>query len=231
MQEWWIDEVDFAGAEHLDERYVAGYDGKAQFDPAEDLAALARHGIGPGSRIVDLGAGTGTFATAAAAAGAHVVAVDVSAPMVDALSRRTIETEAPGTVEVVQAGFLTYDHPEPLADAVFSRNALHQVPDLWKAVAIQRIAGMVRSGGIFRLRDLCFDLEPASLDEVVADWMASAATDASRGYTAEELATHVREEFSTYTWLLEPMLRRAGFEILDREHRRSVYAAYTCRRS
>lgn len=35
---------------------------------------------------------------------------------------------------------------------------------------------------------------------------------------------------STFTWLLEPMLRHAGFEILDRQVRGLVYAGYTCRR-
>lgn len=36
------------------------------------------------------------------------------------------------------------------------------------------------------------------------------------GWTAPELAEHVHEEDSTFTWLLEPMLERAGFEIRDR---------------
>jgi hypothetical protein len=35
-------------------------------------------------------------------------------------------------------------------------------------------------------------------------------------WTREQLADHVREEHSTFTWLLEPMLERAGFEIRDR---------------
>jgi hypothetical protein len=47
-------------------------------------------------------------------------------------------------------------------------------------------------------------------------------------YTAEELATHVRTEFSTYSWLLKAMLQRVGFTILDFEYRRSAYGTYTC---
>jgi hypothetical protein len=31
-------------------------------------------------------------------------------------------------------------------------------------------------------------------------------------------------------WLLEPMLRRTGFEILDASYSGRVYATYTCRR-
>ncbi len=47
---------------------------------------------------------------------------------------------------------------------------------------------------------------------------------------SEELAEHLRSEFSTFTWLLEPMLERTGFEIVEREVRASIYATYTCRR-
>ena len=55
-------------------------------------------------------------------------------------------------------------------------------------------------------------------------------SDPALGWTASELAEHVRIEFSTYSWLLEAMLDRTGFEILDRDYRRHVYGAYTCRR-
>jgi hypothetical protein len=50
------------------------------------------------------------------------------------------------------------------------------------------------------------------------------------GFTAQELATHVRTEFSTYSWLFEAMIERVGFTILDRHHRRSAYGTYTCER-
>jgi hypothetical protein len=50
------------------------------------------------------------------------------------------------------------------------------------------------------------------------------------GFTADELATHVRTEFSTYSWLFEAMIERVGFTILDRHYRRSAYGTYTCER-
>ena len=72
---------------------------------------------------------------------------------------------------------------------------------------------------------------PAEADDRIAAWLAGAVDDPARGWTrGDELAEHVRTEFSTYRWLFEPMLERVGFEILDREHRRGAYGAYTCRR-
>ena len=52
--------------------------------------------------------------------------------------------------------------------------------------------------------------------------------DPVRGWTRSELETHLREEYSTYTWLLEPLLERAGFLIQDADTTARAYAAYTC---
>jgi hypothetical protein len=39
----------------------------------------------------------------------------------------------------------------------------------------------------------------------------------------------VRDESSTFTWLLEPMLARAGFEIAATDYGRAgAYAGYIC---
>lgn len=133
-------------------------------------------------------------------------------------------------VTTIEAGFLSYEHAGEPADFAFSRNALHQLPDLWKVVALRQVAALLRPGGVFRLRDLVIDGPPEQLETTIEAWMARAVEEPARGYTAAELAEHLRSEFSTFTWLLEPMLEQTGFEILEREVRASVYAAYTCRR-
>ena len=48
--------------------------------------------------------------------------------------------------------------------------------------------------------------------------------------TADDLAEHLRTEYSTFTWLLEPMLERVGFEILDRTDPPTLFPCYTLRR-
>ena len=225
---WWIDEVERAGAEHLDPDYVSQYDQMAGYDPAEDVAALCKRGLGEGSTLIDFGAGTGTFSIAAAKAGARVVAVDCSRPMVRAMEAR-LEGAPEEAVEIVQAGFLTYAHRGEAADFAFSRNALHHVPDFWKGIALDRVRSCLREGAILLLKDLVFDFEPSESEECITEWMSSAVSDSRLGYTADELAEHVRSEFSTYSWLLEPLLEKAGFQILTREYRRRTYARYTCR--
>jgi len=218
---WWLDEVGHAGPEHLDADYVAAYDKKSPTDWSEDVAALLALGVGSTSTVVDLGAGKGAFARAISPHVARVVAVDVSEPMVAAMRARGIEA--------VRAGFLDYEHEGDAPDAVFTRNALHHLPDLWKAIALQRVARLLRPGGVLLLRDLIYSFEPREAESAIASWLAAAPDDPTRGWTAAELAEHVREEHSTFSWLLEPMLGRVGLEIRDRWLSPSrTYGAYTC---
>ncbi|RBM05108.1 class I SAM-dependent methyltransferase [Streptomyces sp. PT12] len=228
MPTWMPDELAHAGPEHLDPDFVAGFDRKQGFpDPADDIAELTARGLGPHSTVVDLGAGTGRFALAAAEAFARVVAVDVSPAMVEVIRGRAARAGA-SRVEAVRAGFLTYAHVGPPPDAVFTRHALHQLPDFWKTVALERIAGLLRPGGVLRLRDLVYDFPPSRAAEVFRRWMDGASEDPAAGYTAEDYAEHIRTEHSTYRWLLEPMLERAGFDIVRVDYAAEVFGAYTC---
>ncbi len=225
---WYPDELANAGPEHLDDTYVAGYDRKAGPEWTDDLALLRALGLDGDQTLVDLGAGTGMLATAAAPLCRRVVAVDVS-PAMFAVLRDRAEQLGLRNLECVRQGLLSYEHQGEPADFVYTRNTLHHLPDFWKVVALQRIAAMLKPGGILRLRDLIFSFEPAETDRVIKAWLAGAAERATDGWTRAELEVHLREEFSTFSWLLEPMLERSGFEIQRAEYDPShIYAAYVC---
>ncbi len=230
MKAWYPDEQGFAGSEHLDARYVTAYDRKAKYDPSEDITILREVGLTKTSTVLDLGAGTGVFAIAVAEHCDHVIAVDVSAPMIQML-RQQVEASGRDNVTVIQAGFLSYEHQGGPVDFVFTRNALHQLPDFWKVIALQRMASCLRSGGILRLRDLIFDFDPSEADRAIEAWMAGAVSDPNDGFTADELAEHTRTEFSSYSWLVDKMLSKVGFEILQRNFVRAAYGDYTCRKA
>ncbi len=225
---WIFDELGHAGAEHLDPAYIAAYDRKAATDPADDVELLCSLGLGATSTLVDLGAGTGTFALAAAPFCKRIIAVDVSLAMLAAMQTKA-ERLGIGNIEYVQAGFLSYQHTGDPADFVYSRNALHHLPDFWKALALQRITVILRPGGILRLRDLVFSFEPSQADAAIAAWLANAASSPEDGWTRDELRTHLSQEYSTFSWLVESMLTHVGFEIRQAEYSASaIYAAYDC---
>ena len=229
---WWLDEARHAGRENLDELHVQRYDAKMDADASAELRMLEEMGlVGPASTVVDLGAGTGQFALAAAGACQRVVAVDVSPVMLARLAEKA-ERAAVGNVELAPAGFLSYEHTGAPPDLVYSRFALHHLPDFWKAVALRRVAAMLRPGGAFRLWDVVYGFDPGEAEARIEAWIADIVTsDIEDGWTRAELAEHVRDEHSTYTWLLEPMLERAGFDISDAELDDSgMLARYLCRR-
>ncbi len=225
---WIIDEAAHAGREHLDPRYVEAYDSKARFDATAALEILVDTGLGPKSVLLDFGAGTGEMSLAAAGVARRVIAVDVSEAMLAALERKAA-LRGVGNVEVVRAGFLSYEHGADQADFVYTRNALHHLPDFWKAVALKRLSTFLRPRGVLRLQDLVFSFELGDVDAAVGAWLDTAADRPEAGWTRHELEVHLREEHSTFTWILEPMLTRAGFEIADASYSDSrTYAAYTC---
>ncbi len=221
--EWWLDEVAHAGPEHLDAEFVGAFDRKSPTDWSATVASLPELGLGPTSTVIDIGAGTGAFALAVRPHVGRLVAVDASPAMVAQMRARGIEA--------VQGGFLSYEHDDGPVDLVHSRNALHHLPDFWKAVALERAAKMLKRGGLLVLSDIVYSFDPAEAETVVERWLESAAKDSALGWTATELARHVRSEHSTFSWLLEPMLNRVGFEISTRSYsQRHVYASYVCRR-
>jgi ubiquinone/menaquinone biosynthesis C-methylase UbiE len=224
-----LDELAHAGDEHLDDDYVAAYEHKAGFEPGEEIEVLQRHGLNPDSIVVDLGCGTGVFAIAVAPLCRQVIAVDVSPAMIGLLRDRVANAGVTNVV-VQQAGFMSYAHEGPPADIVYTRHALHQVPDFWKAIALSRIADVLRPGGVLRVRDLIYDFAPDEAGAVFDTWFANASKVPGYGWSAEELAEHVRLEHSTFTWLLEPMFDHTGFDIVEHDLQVPTYGAYLCRR-
>ena len=103
-------------------------------------------------------------------------------------------------------------------------------PDFWKAVALQRIHRVLRKGGIFRLWDVVYGFEPPEVEERLEGWCQAWESAPAGGWTRRDVEGHIRHEHSTFTWLLEPMLERAGFEIEDASYSSDkIFARYVAR--
>lgn len=228
---WLLNEVATAGRENLDAGHVARYDAKEDAGAAEEIALLKQLGLTRESLVIDIGTGTGQFAIAAAATGANVVAVDVSPLMLDVL-RAKISAAQLSNLEVAQAGFVSYEHDGAPADFVYSRYALHHLPDFWKTVALARAHHILRPGGVLRLWDVVYNFPPAAAEERMEAWCATGGTEVEGQWSRAELEEHVRDENSTFSWLLEPMIERSGFEIEDAVYSEDdIFAKYILRAS
>lgn len=229
---WLLDEVATAGRENLDHGHVARYDAKEDADAAGEVELCRDLGLSLGAVVVDAGAGTGQFSLAAAPFCARVVAVDVSPVMVERL-HANVESKRLSNVEIVEAGFLSYRHQGQPADLVYSRYALHHLPDFWKAVALARLRQLLRPQGVLRLWDVVYHFEPADAGSRLEAWCSTADTeDRQTSWDRAELEEHVRDEHSTFTWLLEPMMERVGFSIEAADYSDDgIFAKYILRRS
>jgi putative AdoMet-dependent methyltransferase len=223
---WHYDEMRKVGIDFENPGQVTEYDSKQGSDRAAERKLIKRLGITVGKLVVDLGCGTGAFAREAARAGARVRAVDVSESML-AFVRSASTREGLSGIDCEHAGFLTFAAEPDSLDCIVSRFALHHLPDFWKQVALIRIARALRPDGRFYLRDVVFSFDPPSYEVAINAWVRRMPE--LSGFSQSEFETHVREEYSTFSWVLEGFIERAGLEILEREYPAPEYADYLCR--
>jgi len=226
---WFPDELLHAGRENLDAGHVARYDAKMDAKARAEVALLRDLGLTKESVVVEFGAGTGQFTIEVAPACAEVIAVDVSPLMLDQLAGKAKAAKL-GNISVARAGFLTYKHAGRPADFIYSRFALHHLPDFWKAMAFARMRRMIRPGGVLRLWDVVYNFSPSKAEEEIEAWCATGGDEVEGEWSRAELEEHVRDEHSTFTWILEPMMQHTGFEIIDAEHSDDgIFAEYLLR--
>jgi len=199
-----------------------------------EVDLLRTLGLGSNSTLVEFGVGTGQLAIAAAPHCAHVMAVDVSPAMLSLL-RTKLDDAGLGNVTIVESGFLSFPFQPSSVDFIYSRFALHHLPDFWKSLALQRIYEMLTPGGVFRLWDVIYNFDPHEAADRLEDWCAtgqdvSPFTPIEDDWGRWEIAEHVRDEHSTYSWLLEAMFDRIGFSIEHAEKPDATTAQYVLRK-
>jgi len=217
--EWLFDEAAHVGVDYADRGVVAGYD--AQHEGFRDYEGeaekiVAALGLSEESTVLDMGCGTGGLSVGLARRCRHVYAVDVSQAMLDVLAGK-LEALGLSNVTARPAGFLTYEHVGEAPDAVVANITLHHLPDFWKQIALCRLRDLLKPGGKMYLADVVFGFEPRVYQEAIGAWL-DGMRELAGPRMADESVVHVRDEFSTWEWVMAGMLERAGFcieECLD----------------
>jgi len=226
---WFYDEMKHSGVDYSDPAQVAIYDGRHQKfrDYKKDAEAILRAiKIEPEHTVIDMGVGTGAFSLNAAPYCKTIYAADVS-PVMLAYTRQKAEQAGLTNLVFCQGGFLTYEHPGPGVDAIVSVAVLHHLPDFWKFIGLQRMAQMLKAGGRFYLFDVVFPSDMKDYESQFGEWIRSMTKLVGAGFAAE-MEAHLRDEYSTYDWVLEGYLTRAGFRIDEANHTGGYNAAYLC---
>lgn len=224
--DWWYDDRRQVGLDFEDADEVATYDARQGGSAEADRALLQRLGLSPDMTLADIGCGTGILVCEAARACRAAVGIDVSAAML-AVARGRAADLGCANLTFQQAGYLSFEAADQTFDLITTKNALHHLPDFWKAMALARLHAALKPGGRLYIRDVMFTEPPHRLAAAVETWIDWLGT--NTGYSRAEAAGHVREEHSTFAWVIERMLADCGFRVV--EHRQDgVYGQFIAER-
>ena len=222
---WQRDETTHPGVDFADGAEVDAHVRMIEDDPAHFDSIIKRLDLQSRHTLIDVGAGAGGFAIRAARQCKQVYAVDVSEAMLN-VARKKAREAGTGNISFVQGGFLTYEHAGPPVDVIVSHTALHHLPDTWKLIGLTRLAEMTKDGGRLHLMDVVHTFDPSDYAEAFNAFVRGAAEHFGREMIPKAEAT-IRQEFPTWDWIIEGMLRRAGFRI-DLADYRGGLAEYLC---
>ena len=194
-------------------------------------AVLKEASIEPGQRVVDLGSGTGLLALAAAEHAGHVLAIDVSAPMLQRLAKHAAERGLTN-VELVHGDIRRLPLPDESTDVVVSCYAFHHLVDDGKELAAAEAFRVLRPGGRLVVADMMFELSMGRRDRrIIRQKVVLMLRRGVPGVirllkNAARIAGGRWEHPASPVWW-EAMLARRGFELVgSRELAQEAGVAY-----
>ena len=205
----------------LDSAVAAIYDRHDDSD-LRARAALAMLGVQKGWQVADIGCGNGVLATEAALMGAVVDAIDISPAMLALAEIYARDRKA--AVRTQSAGLLSFAYQPNSYDLIVSEFTLHHLPDFWKAVAMSRIFAALKPGANFYLRDIVFVSMPDGSERNVEQWADFNVK--NHDFARDNVVTHMRDEYSTFGWVMERMLTEVGFTLLSADYHAPLHGTY-----
>lgn len=226
--EWYFEEKQI-GVDYLDQEVAEGYDHqheKFRDFKKEAMDVRGKLNITSEDTVLDFGCGTGGIALKLARYSKKVIGVDISQPMLDVLKKNAKE-EGIENIETHCAGFLTYQHEGDPVDMMVSKVALHHLPDFWKSVALLNLASILKKGGKLYLFDVIFAFLAPDHEHSLGNLVETMRSEAGASM-ARETIIHIKDEYSTYDWIMEGLLERTGFVIDSKTIEAENYASYIC---
>jgi ubiquinone/menaquinone biosynthesis C-methylase UbiE len=115
---------------------------------------LVTESINPGSKVLDLGCGTGTAAILAARAGAQVTGFDISIPMLAVAKEKVVAASLTDRIELIEMGVSGMDRfADASFDVVMSTLVFSELSLDEQVYTLDHISRVLRSGGLLAIAD------------------------------------------------------------------------------
>ena len=226
---WYYDELIHPGVDYNNPEVVKEYNTKhlrfRDFEK-EAQAIIQALSLEPNQTVIDMGCGSGAFTLEAARYCKKIYAVDISPSMLE-FTKHHAKTLGLKNIEFHHGGFLTYEHKEEAVDAIVSVAVLHHLPDFWKTIGISRMFEMLKPTGRLYLFDVVFSFSIQEYQSKINQWIFEIDQKAG-SEMAREAEIHIKDEYSTFNWVMEGILNRAGFQIDKKNNVNGFGTEYIC---
>lgn len=229
LPDWYYDEFIQVGTDYTDKEEIRRYDQKMQKirDIGNEAETMLRL-INPQAEdiVLEIGCGTGEFSIELSRHCKQVAALDVSEGMLE-FAREKAKSRNRSNIRFIKGSFLTFEPDEGPFDEVVTQLALHHLPDFWKFIALQRVSSMLKTGGRLYLKDVVFSSETRDFDSFISQLLQSIPEEVKDEMTREYIL-HIKEEFSTFDWVIKGLIEKAGFRIEESFYENGFMATYLC---
>ncbi|MGH1538702.1 MAG: class I SAM-dependent methyltransferase [Gammaproteobacteria bacterium] len=226
-KDWLYDEFKQVGKDYESNDEVAIYDeSHARFRDVikESNDLLDNFSVNSGESLIDFGCGTGVLAIQAALRGVNVIAIDISPAMLAYATSKAKEASV-SSIDFIHSGFLNYEHSAGGVDYIVTSFSFHHLPDYWKGIALKRMNAMLNSNGHLYIQDVVIS-EENSVENINS--FIESQEKLGGEFLREDAIEHFKDEYSTYDWVLEGMLNRAGFAVDSKESFIGLISRYIC---
>ncbi|NEO84569.1 MAG: class I SAM-dependent methyltransferase [Spirulina sp. SIO3F2] len=226
IKDWIWNEIQQIGKDYDSIEEVSVYDeSHAKFRDvvSESQDILSQLHVDAGKTLLDIGCGTGAFAREAVKLGLHVTAVDVSEKMLDYATAKSSQDNV--KPQYIKGGFLTIPIRGQTFDYITTSFSFHHLPDFYKFIALKRLNTLLSDNGKLFIQDVVIAEE--NFEENI-NQLIEHQTALGGEFLRDDAIGHFREEFSTLDWILEQMLDRAGFKVINQSSEGGLIAKYIC---
>lgn len=198
---WYYQELRQVGTDFTDSKQVETYDRNMGGREEEIQDVIKKLKLSEADILLEVGTGTGEIGIGVAKYCKQVIAVDISQTMLNYANKKAINRQV-NNISFQLGGFLSFTYNGAPISRIVTHFALHHIPDFWKSVAIKRLYDLLAPGGKLYLRDVVFSFAVEDYEQSINAWIEHMSTNL-QSFKKEEWEIHVRDEYSTYNWILD----------------------------